>query len=288
VWALIFSYLLFTSETAPNPPTAVFVTAKKGVSKEVFYGVRDATWEASRSVLQDALVPELILSDRLGGKPEALVEACGADLSCIANIGAKVGAARVLYARAVSRPKGSEVQLLLIGVRSKAVEQRAAVDGQEVEVLRTKLRHQIHLLFGADESQETPVVVADEPPASAPLAPASENHKVSSSPRPLLYAGLAVSLSGAAALGVGIYFGASSQEVNARIVDGTTPQIRAVELNRDANTRAQIATGLFISSAVLLAAGVTLFTLDVVLPRGPKIAVSPLPGGAFGAVHATF
>ncbi|MCB9595236.1 MAG: hypothetical protein H6719_21135 [Sandaracinaceae bacterium] len=125
----------------------------------------------------------------------------------------------------------------------------------------------------------------DEPvagvPAPEPITPVEPDHG-------LLFGGVAVGAAGLVTLGVAIGFAVESSglvdELVARLGAAPTvvrgsPEHQQLE---DARLYADLATGLYVATAVLGAAAVTLFVLDVVLAEGDggeRVSLAPTGSG---------
>lgn len=144
--------LALSAPVSGQEKTAPFVIGKKGTSPELLSAVRDATFRAAVSVLRDSVIPEAVVRERLGDRPEKKIEKCGANLGCIAKLGAKAGGAKVLYTRVVpaKKRKPIQVQLLVIGVTSRLIEQRTMVEFKNVAEVRSKLVDQIYAMLSVN------------------------------------------------------------------------------------------------------------------------------------------
>jgi hypothetical protein len=104
----------------------------------------------------------------------------------------------------------------------------------------------------------------------------------------LALAGSVVAALGAGLAGTGAYFAGQSRDARAEL-DARHPGEGPVVLPdgsddaallEDARRDRRVAIGTYASGAALGALGVTLIVLDLVQPRGPALAATPLPGGA--------
>lgn len=146
---LLSALLAAPAAGAQQEKLAPFVISK-GVEPVMVDAVRQAMWKASGSVLGDAVIPEIVVRQKLK-TPEKVVTKCGANLKCLAKVGGKLGAARILYARVVpAKAKAVQVQLLIIGVKSRLIEQRSIIELKSTDEARAKLVDQIYSMLSVN------------------------------------------------------------------------------------------------------------------------------------------
>jgi tetratricopeptide (TPR) repeat protein len=111
----------------------------------------------------------------------------------------------------------------------------------------------------------------------------------------LAIAGSIVAALGAGLAGTGAYFAGQSRDTRAELDErhpGDGPVVLPdgsddAALLEDARRDRRVAIGTYASGAALGALGVTLIVLDLVQPRGPALAATPLPGGAMVMARVT-
>ncbi|MCU0674356.1 MAG: tetratricopeptide repeat protein [Myxococcota bacterium] len=111
----------------------------------------------------------------------------------------------------------------------------------------------------------------------------------------LAIAGSIVAALGAGLAGTGAYFAGQSRDARAELDErhpGDGPVVLPdgsddAALLEDARRDRRVALGTYAAGATLGALGVTLIVLDLVQPRGPALAATPLPGGAMVVARVT-
>jgi len=111
----------------------------------------------------------------------------------------------------------------------------------------------------------------------------------------LAIAGSVVAALGAGLAGTGAYFAGQSRDARAELDErhpGDGPVVLPdgsddAALLEDARRDRRVAIGTYASGAALGVLGVTLIVLDLVQPRGPALAATPLPGGAMVVARVT-
>lgn len=111
----------------------------------------------------------------------------------------------------------------------------------------------------------------------------------------LAIAGSVVAALGAGLAGTGAYFAGQSRDARSELDErhpGDGPVVLPdgsddAALLEDARRDRLVAIGTYASGAALGALGVTLIVLDLVQPRGPALAATPLPGGAMVVARVT-
>jgi tetratricopeptide (TPR) repeat protein len=111
----------------------------------------------------------------------------------------------------------------------------------------------------------------------------------------LAIAGSVVAALGAGLAGTGAYFAGQSRDARSELDErhpGDGPVVLPdgsddAALLEDARRDRRVAIGTYASGAALGALGVTLIVLDLVQPRGPALAATPLPGGAMVVARVT-
>lgn len=111
----------------------------------------------------------------------------------------------------------------------------------------------------------------------------------------LAIAGSVVAALGAGLAGTGAYFAGQSRDARSELDErhpGEGPIVLPegsddAEMLEDARRDRRVAIGAYASGAALGALGLTLIVLDLVQPRGPALAATPLPGGAMVVARVT-
>lgn len=111
----------------------------------------------------------------------------------------------------------------------------------------------------------------------------------------LAIAGSVVAALGAGLAGTGAYFAGQSRDARAELDErhpGDGPVVLPdgsddARMLEDARRDRRVAIGAYASGAALGALGLTLIVLDLVQPRGPALAATPLPGGAMVVARVT-
>jgi hypothetical protein len=156
-----------------------------------------------------SIIGDRELDDRLGPTHIDEVVACGADLRCVAAIGARAGATHVLFGRATGQAGNVSMQWLLVGVGTAGIVGKLRVELQDAgdpAAMATRLAREVLGLPAADpsEPQGRPPGAPTRPTvATAPAAPAPPAGPRSSWSAPGV-AGAAVLACGALTLGAGV------------------------------------------------------------------------------------
>lgn len=106
---------------------ALFVTTKEGSNASLVGAIDKAFAEVARTSPSVEVLTGKSLDKLLKAKAEPSIASCGASLTCIAKLGKRVGATRVVYARTLpsSDGKGIRTQVLVVGTQSRAIENKA-------------------------------------------------------------------------------------------------------------------------------------------------------------------
>lgn len=205
----------------------------------------------------------------LGLERQKALLGCGDDGSCIAEIGAALGAPYLVTGRVGSAGPLMRVDLKLVEVASSRV---LAREGQVIEEERDW-----YAATGAMLARLEAAV-----PGLGARTPTSSGR----SPWPFVVAG-AGALAGA---GGGVLMALGASAANQALVDGRDGVALAPEVSRSfdqASTQHAIGVGLVAGGAAVAAVGVV---LAFVLPGSspPPVAVGPMPGGAFVSAQGSF
>ncbi len=155
---------------AAPPHTVLFISPAPGTNKVLAAAVIKATYKAAITTLGKSLIVKL---RPLGPAPQKLVTACGSDLSCIAKLGDKLEADRVLIARLTATPGGgASMAVLVIGVVSETIEQRFTVNITRASETEAAVTQQLVALDSAEglatDSAPAPEPVKEALPPTVP------------------------------------------------------------------------------------------------------------------------
>lgn len=139
----------------------------------------------------NASVPELSfvqgegLRRRLGRQPSRAAADCGADLACLASLGARARADRVVLAQAAPGASGVEVRFLCIGVQSRRLVAKLQLDFLGPWDVGVQLRERIFELVGMEKPGPEEPVSATNPAAAAGEATDNSPEPTEASPTEL-------------------------------------------------------------------------------------------------------
>ena len=302
-----------TTAVAAAPKTVALFLITKDDPDPVLVGQMDRDLEElTRTVGTVQLVHRQELQQRLGARPPAALKACGADIGCIAKLGARAKASEVVVLRIVPGAPGIRAQFVRIGVHERVMLGRVELEVSSVDELDGRLYSNFGPIFDVPPPDET--AVADAGPAAAagaadeaepevelPAMPAleltalppSESEPVTTADI-VLYSGIAVAGVGAILAGVGAAIGGNGASIAGSITD-QTPLSDAVRWESDANAQYDMANGFFGAGAGLAAVGGTLIILGLVEPDflrsdgdKPSVTVTPAPNGAGATLRLPF
>src|SRR5512133_1106749 len=154
-----------------------------------------------------SIIGDRELDDRLGPTHIDEMVACGADLRCVAAIGARAGAAHVLFGRATGQAGEVSMQWLLVSVGTAGIVGKLRVelrDPGDPAAMATRLAREVLGLSAADlsEPQRRPGASPRPAVATAPAAPPPAGPRSSWSAPGV--AGAAALACGALTLGAGV------------------------------------------------------------------------------------
>jgi hypothetical protein len=236
-----------------------------------------------------ALIEGEALQQRLGARPPVALKGCGADLTCIARLGARAKAQEIIVVRVVPGAPGIRTQFVRIGVKQEVMLGRVELDITSADESADRLFANFSAIFDVPPPGEEPEAVADaaelgdgaelaalpdlELAALQPIpAPASEPTTTADI---LLYTGVGVAGLGAVLAGIGGAIGANGQSVGSSITD-QTPLVDALRREADANGQFEIANALFGVAGATAVIGGALIIIGAVDPAflGGKADVS--------------
>ncbi len=138
------------SRAAGRDTVALVVMAKDDPSPAMVKAFGEAFVEAAQQLGNVQILAGKQLDQRLKGDAGAAVTTCGANLKCLAKLGSKAKASRLIMARVVGATSGAiAVQVLVVGTKSKAIERKGALDLANLDEVRWKLPTEAFQLIGA-------------------------------------------------------------------------------------------------------------------------------------------
>jgi len=104
---------------------AVVVLAEDNADPKLVKALRAQLAPAAKALAKMRLLTGRPLANAIKANPEKALDKCGSDLSCIAGLGEKAKAQKVVLARVIRGAHGVDVKFLSINVATAAVEKRS-------------------------------------------------------------------------------------------------------------------------------------------------------------------
>lgn len=253
-------------------------------------GEPDPTWvgtfitgikQLASFVPQYRLLHGKALRKRIKRDPSRAFVSCGSNMGCISKLGRKARAREVILARVVGSATKAQFQFLVIDVASRSLKRRTSFEVLDPQEIENILLEQFTAITGhplPTEARFEPVepltlknteTIAAQSAANG-RSPTDRSWLVAS------YIGGGVAVVGIALTAAGIAVGAGleSSGDSIRYGAGGTPQPEVAELQKSADRKADLATGMLSAGIVTSVAGLTTMILGIFVLNRTDVSVS--------------
>jgi len=149
----------------PKYTYAVFLPLMGNPNKAMLAAVRAQLVPRPAALPAARIITGKLLQKALKTNPEAAIGKCGSKLDCMAALGKKAGADKVLYARISTSGKGVGVQCLVVNVATQDVAQKAAFTINDAKEVKSTVSTQLAALFPEAATVEVASAAGDDEPA---------------------------------------------------------------------------------------------------------------------------